>query len=185
MLAEYCVLTTKDLTILEVMLDRCLGRDDPLVPILRRKIQSAIVVLSEDIPANVATLNSRVAYTVDGHGRELRVLARASSSSTVGLFLPIAGVRGLALLGLTEGGTFEVAQRGGRTEKIVLEKIHYQPEAAKREGMAALRKTPQTSRRPVLTLVKSDLDIRPAGQARPWLAPVEPDGFDDPGPSAA
>ena len=39
MATETCFLTTKDLTILEGMRDRCLGRDDPLAPILKRKIE--------------------------------------------------------------------------------------------------------------------------------------------------
>ncbi|MGO4642607.1 hypothetical protein AB4Z43_29735 [Mesorhizobium sp. 2RAF45] len=52
-------LTTKDYTILEVMLDRRLGRDDPLVPILQRKLSAAIVTFREDIPANVVTLRGR------------------------------------------------------------------------------------------------------------------------------
>ena len=40
MSTETCILTTKDFTILEVMRDRCLGRDDPLAPILKRKIET-------------------------------------------------------------------------------------------------------------------------------------------------
>ena len=31
-----CILTTKDFTILEVMLDRCLDRQDPMALLLRR-----------------------------------------------------------------------------------------------------------------------------------------------------
>jgi hypothetical protein len=35
---ERCLLTTKDFTILEVMLDRRLGCDTALVPLIRRKL---------------------------------------------------------------------------------------------------------------------------------------------------
>ena len=45
---ETCILTTKDFTILEVMRDRCLGRDDPLMPILKRKFENALVVFREE-----------------------------------------------------------------------------------------------------------------------------------------
>ena len=45
---ETCILTTKDFTILEVMRDRCLGRDDPLMPILKRKFENAVVVFREE-----------------------------------------------------------------------------------------------------------------------------------------
>ena len=46
---ETCFLTTKDFTILEVMRDRCLGRDDPLAPILKRKIETATVVRGDSL----------------------------------------------------------------------------------------------------------------------------------------
>jgi regulator of nucleoside diphosphate kinase len=42
---DTCILTTKDLTILEIMLDRRLGRDDPLAPVLRKKMASESMVL--------------------------------------------------------------------------------------------------------------------------------------------
>lgn len=59
MSAESCILTTKDFTILEVMRDRCLGREDPLALLLKRKLDSALVVFRDDVPANVATLSSQ------------------------------------------------------------------------------------------------------------------------------
>ena len=46
MTTETCILTTKDFTILEVMRDRCLGRDDPLAPILEQEDRSATVMFS-------------------------------------------------------------------------------------------------------------------------------------------
>lgn len=41
MSTENCILTTKDFTILEVMRDRRVGTDDPLTPILERKLATA------------------------------------------------------------------------------------------------------------------------------------------------
>ena len=78
---ETCILTTKDFTILEVMRDRCLGRDDPLAPILKRKIESALVVFREDVPENVATLSSRVTFSVDGRDPDTRVISHDRMSS--------------------------------------------------------------------------------------------------------
>ena len=75
MSTETCILTTKDFTILEVMRDRCLGRDDPLAPILKRKIESALVVFRDDVPVNVATLSSRVTFSVDGRDADTRILS--------------------------------------------------------------------------------------------------------------
>ena len=81
---ETCILTTKDLTILEVMLARCLGREDPMAPLLRRKIDSATVVFSDDVPPDVATLNSRVNFSVDGRS-DSRILAQGVAGGSVGL----------------------------------------------------------------------------------------------------
>jgi regulator of nucleoside diphosphate kinase len=66
MSTENCILSTKDFTILEFMRDRRVGTDDPLSPILEQKLLSATVMFREDIPADVATLSSRVTFSVDG-----------------------------------------------------------------------------------------------------------------------
>ena len=173
-----CILTTKDFTILEVMLDRCLGRDDPLASLLRRKLESAVVVFRDDVPPDVATLSSRVTFSVDGRGSDTRVLSNGQGSTPVGLFLSIATPRGLALLGLAEGEAFRLQRQDGIEERIVLEKVHYQPEAAKRLKEEVMDKRPTLMQaRPVLRLIRNGSLERPA--------PVGVDGFDDPGPSAA
>lgn len=74
---ETCILTTKDLTILQVMRERCLGRDDALAPILKRKIESALVVFRDDVRVNVATLSSRVASGLTG-ANPIRVFSRTT-----------------------------------------------------------------------------------------------------------
>lgn len=168
---QTCILTTKDLTILEVMLDRCLGRDDPMPPLLRRKIAAARIVLRDDVPADVATLNSRVAFSVDGGEPETRILSHDRMTSPVGAFLAVGSPRGLALLGLQEGEESVMPNQDGADERIRLHRVLYQPEAARREKEAASR-----APRPVLTLVRGSLAPGPVPAA---------DGFDDPGPSAA
>ena len=86
MTKDTCFLTTKDFTILEVMLDRCLGRDDPLAPILKRKIEAATVMFRDDIPVDVATLSSRVTFSVNG--REVTVCSNASGFCSIGSIHP-------------------------------------------------------------------------------------------------
>lgn len=179
MSTEPCILTTKDFTILEVMRDRCLGRDDPLAPILKRKIESAVVVFRDDVAENVATLSSRVTFRVDGREPDTRILAHDRITSPVGLFLPITTPRGLALLGLGEGEHFHLTNQDGVEERIVLEKVHYQPEAARREKTSTAEVASAARGGPVLRL------IRGAYFDRPEPALVDPGGFDDPGPSAA
>ena len=180
MSTETCVLTTKDFTILEVMRDRCLGTGDPLAPILKRKIESALVVFRDDVPENVATLSSRVTFNVDGRAPDTRVLSHDQMTSAVGLFLPINTPRGLGLLGLAEGQEFVLTNRDGVEERVLLEKVHYQPEAAKREKDAmAVELSATVQLKPALKLIRGALHDRP----RPVAA--DADGFDDPGPSAA
>ncbi|MDH4984957.1 nucleoside-diphosphate kinase [Aminobacter anthyllidis] len=179
MSTETCVLTTKDFTILEVMRDRCLGRDDPLAPILKRKIESALVVFRDDVPANVATLSSRVTFRVDGREPDTRILSHDRMNSSAGLFLPISRPRALALLGLAEGQDFILTDHDGREERVVLETVQYQPEAARREKEALKSLSAPAQRKPSLTLVRGAF----YDQAR--FVPAGSDDFDDPGPSAA
>jgi regulator of nucleoside diphosphate kinase len=179
MIRETYFLTTKDFTILEVMRDRCHGRDDPLAPILKEKIESATVMFRDDIPVNVATLSSRVTFSVNGRDPDTRVISHDKMSSPIGMFLPITTARGLALLGLSEGQTFVTINGDGEEERILLHQVLYQPEAARREKEALERVAVAPQRKPMLKV------IRGAFYDQPRLVTVAPDGFDDPGPSAA
>lgn len=136
---ETCILTTKDFTIVEIMRDRCLGQDDPLAPILKRKIQSAIVMFRDEVPNDVATMSSRLTYSVNGRDPDTRIISRDRMTSPVSMFLPVTTLRGLALLGLAEGEHFVFTNSDGVEERILLEKVQYQPESARREQEALER----------------------------------------------
>ncbi|RUU58864.1 nucleoside-diphosphate kinase [Mesorhizobium sp. M2C.T.Ca.TU.002.02.1.1] len=179
MLTDTCMLTTKDFTILEVMRDRRFGRDDPLTPILKRKIETAVVVFREDVPANVATLSSRITFSVDGRDPDTRILSLERMASPVGMFLPITTLRGLALLGLVEGQPFLLTDHDGREERVVLEKVQYQPEASRRERETLAGVSAPAQRKLSLKLIRGAFDHQPP------LATAASDGFDDPDPSAA
>lgn len=179
MMRETCFLTTKDFTILEVMRDRCLGRDDPLAPILKRKIETATVMFRNDIPVNVATLSSRLTFSVNGREPDSRIISHDRMTSPIGMFLPITTARGLALLGLSEGQEFTIVNTDGQEERILLHEVHYQPEAARREKEALVRMNTPTSGKPTLRVIRGAFDEPPR------LVAVAQDGFDDPGPSAA
>jgi regulator of nucleoside diphosphate kinase len=185
---DTCILTTKDLTILEIMLDRCLGRDDPLMPVLRKKMASATIVFRDDVPADVVTLNSRVAFSIDGRETDTRVISHESSGTSVGLFLPVTSARGLALIGMSEGQAARLIRRDGMEEAIVLERVLYQPEAAKREQDE--REQARTASRPALRLIRGayydEPRVMPAGPMPGGPMPAgRGGGCDDPGPSAA
>lgn len=175
---ETCILTTKDFTILEAMRDNPLVRDDRLVPLIQRKIDAAIVVFREDLPAGVASLSSRVTFRVNGGQADTRVLSTGSVNAPIGMFLPITTTRGLAMLGLSEGQDIMATAPDGHEEQILLERIDYQPERARRETQA-MKARFSTQTKPRLQVISGGLR-----QVPPVLS-VPRNGDDDPGPSAA
>lgn len=173
---EDCILTTKDFTILEVMRERCIDGSDPMRTLLDRKLGRARVVFREDAPATLATLSSRVTYTINGDKDDTRILSHDRMNAPTGLFLPITTVRGLALLGLCEGQSLAYTARDGRAEIVRLESVQFQPEAARREMEAAARLATPEQRRAIFRIV--------GGSGAPQ-APAPHESPDDPGPSAA
>jgi regulator of nucleoside diphosphate kinase len=179
-----CQLTTKDYTILEVMLERNLGGDDNMRELLRRKIDGATVVFRDDIPPTVVTLSSRVTYTVDDGPAETRIIAHDQMRGMVGAVLSITTPRGLALLGLAEGQSIAIGRADGGEERLTVQKVVYQPETARRAAAGRQEGAGQPrSRGPILRLVHS-ADEAPAQPARRVPARYD-DGPDDPGPTAA
>lgn len=179
---EHFRLTTKDCTILEIMLDRCQDKSSATAMLLRRKLDNATVLFWEDMPSDVVTLSSRVTYRVDDGAAETRIITHDEMRGMVGSVLPISNPRGLALLGLSEGQSMSVDGPGGTRQTVTAEMIVYQPEAAKREAQRLSypqAKAPATARPPFLRIVaRSDVPI--AARLGPGGS-----GHDDPGPSAA
>ncbi|KPH06170.1 nucleoside-diphosphate kinase (plasmid) [Rhizobium acidisoli] len=168
------LLTTKDFTLLEAMLDDPLVRDTTLIPLLRRKMASAIVMFREDLPEDVASLNSRVTFSIGGR-RDTRVLTTGRMTTPVGMLLPVDTLRGLALLGLREGQMIVIENADGFEETILLDAVNYQPERMMRRSDGFPVRI-RLADKPVLRLTQG---VEPVCSARP---PEEPD---DPGPSAA
>ncbi|RWG82895.1 MAG: nucleoside-diphosphate kinase [Mesorhizobium sp.] len=183
---DSCQLTTKDYTILEVIRERHPIRDETFSTILQRKISSAVVMFREDIPANVVTLSSRVAYRVNDGPAETRIVAHDQMRGLVGMLLPITNPRGLALLGLAEGQSMSIPTANGSLETLTVHEVVYQPEAARRERLKLAGVAAPGSHRlggPGLRVVhRSD---EPHDEAQNKLAAAFDTGFDDPGPSAA
>lgn len=171
---ETCILTTRDYTILKAMRER-LTRDDLLASILKRKLDTAQVVFREDVPANVATIGSRVTFSVDRRDADTRVISHDHTISPVGMFLAISTARGLALVGLSEAQEFVLSNSDGVEERILLEKVQYQAEAAQREREALGNLSTPAPRVSSLRLIRGS----------PRLDDAAGDEFDDPGPSAA
>lgn len=149
---QACILSTKDHTILEVLYDRYRGRGDPLAFLLRRKLESAVVVFREDVPENVATLNSRVRFSANRDGAQTRIISYGTLQP-VGMYIPITSPRGLALIGLSEGEEFRIPYRDGGIFQIELREVLYQPEKARREASGSSSESPFLGLRPQLKLV--------------------------------
>jgi regulator of nucleoside diphosphate kinase len=160
--SDVCHLTIKDHTILEIMRDQSLGNDDLMTLIAGCKLSNAIVMLSDQIPASVVTVGSRVRYRIDDGPSETRIIASDDYHGLLGLLpvMPISHPHGLAMLGLAEGASVVLLPHDGLSEKITVLEVANQPEAARRgyggnermlnrvrKKAARLSNRPQTSER--------------------------------------
>ncbi len=169
MIDDVCVLTIGDFATLRALEEHWSATDNPLLPALRRKIDGARVVFHDDLPGNVATLGSRVAYTVDRGELETRALTCLTGIGPQ--WLPIRLAVGLAILGRAEGQEFDAAGR-----RVRLHRVFDQPEA---NWPDRFQSEPKPAAKPSLRLVQG------AGAARSAVAAPASGYDDDPGPSAA
>ena len=136
--AGKCHLTTKDLHTLEDLLERSGARDEAFLRLLRRKLSTAVVVFPEDVDPRIATVNSCVDFTVDGVRSDDHILVPGEERVVSGTPLPITTLHGLALLGLMEDEAIVVERPDGRREEIRLDRVTYQPEAARADRLRAV-----------------------------------------------
>jgi regulator of nucleoside diphosphate kinase len=106
------------------------GQDREHVEALRRKVNSARVVRSDDIPADVVTLHSRVRVVdPDDAGDATYTVVMDGQASTTAI--PVMSPMGVALLGRREGD--EIGYRlDSDLRRLRIEDLLYQPEAAAR-----------------------------------------------------
>ena len=125
------IISEQDLHRLDTMLEHQ-PKLTPTMMQLEDELARAKVVIPQEVPANVVTMNARVLLTI----------APAQQSSEVTLVYPhdfkgekgqlnVIAPIGAAILGLTEGQTIEWPQPDGQMIKVHIEKVLYQPE---REG---------------------------------------------------
>jgi regulator of nucleoside diphosphate kinase len=98
--------------------------------LLEGELQRATIVDSSQIPADVVTMNSVVSFEdlETGQRSEVTLVYPSASSGTggrVSVFAPI----GSALLGLSVGDSIEWPVPGGRSRRLRVIAVHYQPEA--------------------------------------------------------
>ena len=117
-------LIAKDHIYLESLL-RAQQRDTDFSQLLRRKLDTAEVVLPEMLDPHTSTIDSEITFSVGGGSSEQRVLTRDEKATGPGLPLPVTTLRGLALLGLRAGDIFALKTPGGIIEPLRLETVSH------------------------------------------------------------
>jgi len=177
---SFSQLTTKDVSVLMTILERCKDLEGPSAVLLRDKLNYATVYFRDDIPANVVTLNSRVIYRVNGHLKGPHVVVQSEGKDFPDYALSIHTLHGLGLLGLAEGETTTIEHSDGRNDTIFIETLVFQPEAD-------LRNRDRRTERPIFR-EQDAVDRAPQivhFRPRSVAANREGSDDDDPGPFAA
>ncbi|MFS2124889.1 nucleoside diphosphate kinase regulator [Pseudomonas sp. Pseusp97] len=121
--------TRLDLQRLERMLDS-LDEYGPAAEALEAELARATVVGHDEIPPGVVTMNSTVRCREEGSGKEYHLTlvypADVGGEGKVSILAPV----GTALLGLTTGQSIDWPAPSGKTLKLTLLEVEYQPEAA-------------------------------------------------------
>jgi len=127
------ILTRLDVQRLERLIDSLdeKTQDSPGVLALQDELDRAEQVVShEEVPAGVVTMNSRVHCRDEVSGKDYHLTLvypkDAGAEGTVSILAPM----GSALLGLSVGEQIDWPVPGGKTLKLKLLEVEYQPEAA-------------------------------------------------------
>ena len=107
------------------------GRMAELAEMLDLELARAEVVASEAVPADVVTMNSTVLFEDEGTGerRQVTLVYPKDVSTDEGKISVLAPI-GSALLGLSVGQSITWPLPGGRTKRLRIIAVPYQPEAA-------------------------------------------------------
>ncbi|WP_347902671.1 nucleoside diphosphate kinase regulator [Pseudomonas purpurea] len=130
--APSIILTRLDVQRLERLID---SLDEPLPPgavALQAELDRAETVVGhEEVPAGVVTMNSRVHCREQSSGKDyhLTLVYPQDANADEGKISILAPV-GSALLGLQAGQHIDWPAPGGKTLKLELIEVEYQPEAA-------------------------------------------------------
>lgn len=129
------VITKRDADRLDSLLERLRGQEFPGRVQLETELSRASIVSSEDIPPNVVTMNSTVAFrTGDGKEFSLKLVYPKDSDGSSEKLSILAPV-GSAILGLKEGDSISWPILGGTSVEVEIIRVVYQPE---REGNYSL-----------------------------------------------
>ncbi|MBB3221015.1 nucleoside diphosphate kinase regulator [Pseudoduganella umbonata] len=125
------VVSSLDMDRLEALLDALPAAQAQAQQALLGELSRAQVVEPEDMPPDVATMNSRVRFVLDdaAEARDM-VLSYPKDMDGSGDRLSILTPVGSALLGLKEGKSIEWTRPDGATFQVKVVEVVYQPERA-------------------------------------------------------
>lgn len=115
-------LTFNDHAQLERLMCTLTGRRSQLAALVRRKLETAVIIVPHEAPADLVTSGRQVRYSVDGTQEAEGILSwdRPMAGDQFTLFIQEA--RGLALLGLRVGQSISVST-DGEIETIAVEEV--------------------------------------------------------------
>ncbi len=126
--APNIVITKRDADRLDLLLEGISGQAFPGKPHLLAELARACIVDSQDVPPNVVTMNSTVAF-VTSEGREFSLkLVYPKDSDGSPEKLSILAPLGSAILGLKEGDSISWPVQGGINVDVRVIRVTEQPE---------------------------------------------------------
>lgn len=155
MISHECILTQSNAALLHKLFEAQQQKNTLFAKLLKSKLDNAQIRPEYDIPGNIVTLDSRVTYSVNAAFTDTRIISARNSSNIVGLSLPVTNLRGLALIGLSQGQYFALVQADHSTDRLYIEKIQFQPETHRQFLKDAVIANSPAQRRASIKLVHS------------------------------
>jgi regulator of nucleoside diphosphate kinase len=126
-------ITTEDFRSLRLLAHQGRRGAPAVCDYLLDELNRAIICGAEWIPEDVVTMNSRVAFRAsDETVPETRMLVFPDRYDPTGQAISILTPLGAALIGLAAGSSIDYRDRQGDANSVRVERIVYQPEAARR-----------------------------------------------------
>lgn len=127
----YLIINRLDAERLRRLIEHADDRDLEVAEYLDAEIERGDIVEPEDVPQDVASMNSRISFTDLSHGTQLtRTLVYPQSVAKHEDGLSVFASIGAALLGVRVGDTIKGPLPGGREVELRVDELLYQPERA-------------------------------------------------------
>ena len=116
-------LSSTDYARLQQLMLTMIGSRTPLAALLRRKLGASVPTSSSSLAPDRAVSGKRVRFSIDGVMEEERILTWQPTRPEDRITLSLLSPRGLALMGLTPGGSLFYRTESDRTEFLRVESV--------------------------------------------------------------